>query len=47
MKLEWFNFKTFNVTEYDHYEKVENGDLNWIIPKKFVAFSSPSGKKKD
>jgi cell division cycle 14 len=47
MKLGWFDFKKFNVTEYDHYEKVENGDLNWIIPNKFVAFSSPSDKKKD
>lgn len=47
MKLGWFDFKKFNVTEYDHYEKVENGDLNWIIPNKFIAFSSPSDKKKD
>ena len=23
------------------YENVENGDLNWILPKKFVAFSGP------
>ena len=22
MKLGWFDFKKFNVTEYDHYEKV-------------------------
>jgi cell division cycle 14 len=26
---------------------VENGDLNWIIPNKFVAFSSPSDDKFD
>ena len=47
MKLGWFNFKTFNLTEYEHYERVENGDLNWIIPNKFIAFSSPSSKKID
>lgn len=27
--------------EYEHYEKVENGDLNWIIPGKFMAFMGP------
>jgi len=47
MKLEWFNLKTFNLKEYEHYEKVENGDLNWIIPGKFVAFSGPSGQPRD
>lgn len=43
----WFNYKTFNLAEYEHYEKIENGDLNWIIPNKFVAFSSPSDKPVD
>ena len=47
MKLGWFDFKKFNIAEYEHYERVENGDINWIIPGKFAAFSSPSGKKKD
>lgn len=47
MKLGWFNFKKFNITEYQHYQQVENGDLNWIIPGKFVAFSSPYDKKQD
>ena len=37
----WYNFKLFNVKEYEHYEKVENGDLNWIIPGKFMAFMGP------
>lgn len=41
IKLGWFNYKKFNLTEYEHYERVQNGDLNWIIPNKFVAFSSP------
>ena len=27
--------------EYEYYERVENGDLNWIIPGKFVAFMGP------
>lgn len=30
----------FDVTEYEYYEKVENGDWNWITPN-FIAFASP------
>ncbi len=41
IKLGWYDFNTFDAQEYDYYEKVENGDLNWIIPKKFVAFMGP------
>ena len=41
MRLNWYNYNTFDVQEYQHYEKVENGDLNWIVPGKFVAFSGP------
>ena len=41
VKFGWYDFKTFNVKEYEYYEKVENGDLNWIIPGKFVAFMGP------
>jgi cell division cycle 14 len=39
--LGWYNYEKFDVQEYQHYEKVENGDLNWILPGKFVAFSGP------
>lgn len=41
MKLRWYDPARFNVADYQYYEKVENGDLNWIIPGKFVAFSTP------
>ena len=40
----WYDYQTFNVKEYEHYEKVENGDLNWIIPGKFLAFMGPVDK---
>ncbi|PCH41175.1 phosphotyrosine protein [Wolfiporia cocos MD-104 SS10] len=30
----------FDVEEYEHYEKVENGDWNWVTPN-FIAFASP------
>ena len=41
VKQGWYSFKNFNLKEYEYYEKVENGDLNWIIPGKFVAFMGP------
>lgn len=42
VKLGWFSLGTFNIKEYTHYEAVENGDLNWVVPGKFVAFSTPN-----
>lgn len=47
IKLKWFDVKSFNLRDYEYFEKVENGDLNWIIPGKFVAFSGPSSQSKD
>lgn len=42
----FFNFESFDVDEYEHYEKVENGDLNWVLPQKFLAFCGPHAKSK-
>ncbi|XP_061594861.1 dual specificity protein phosphatase CDC14AB isoform X2 [Cololabis saira] len=42
----FFDFESFDVDEYEHYERVENGDLNWIVPAKFLAFSGPHPKTK-
>lgn len=39
---EFFNFEDFDLAEYRKYEQIQNGDLNWIVPQKFVAFISPS-----
>ena len=41
LQLDWYNPATFNLADYQYYEKVENGDMNWIIPRKFLAFSTP------
>jgi len=35
MTLGWYGYK-----EYDYYEKVEHGDMNWIVPGKFLAFKN-------
>jgi hypothetical protein len=47
MKLEWFCFKKFDLNSYEHFEQLENGDLNWIIPDKLIGFSSPYDKGLD
>jgi cell division cycle 14 len=41
LKFKWYDFRTFNVKEYEFFERVENGDVNWIIPGKFMAFMGP------
>ena len=41
-KLSWYNRLTFNLEEYQRYESIDNGDLNWIIPGKIMAFSTPT-----
>lgn len=41
IKLKWFDVRKFNLRDYEFYERVENGDLNWIVPNKFIAFSGP------
>ncbi|XP_066586637.1 dual specificity protein phosphatase CDC14C-like isoform X2 [Prorops nasuta] len=45
-QLGFFNFEDFHVKEYEYYEQVENGDLNWIVPDKFIAFCGPHSKSK-
>jgi len=42
----YLNFSTFDVDEYEHYERVENGDFNWVVPNKFLAFSGPHNKSR-
>lgn len=41
MQFGWLNFKTFDPDEYEFYERVENGDLNWIVPEKILSFCGP------
>lgn len=37
----FFDFSSFDLKEYRFYEQVENGDLNWILYGKIVAFAGP------
>ena len=38
----WYKHDEFDPDAYEHYERVENGDFNWIVPGKFLAFSGPT-----
>ncbi|KAM3961456.1 uncharacterized protein ACR2FA_004572 [Aphomia sociella] len=40
-ELDFFNFQDFNYEEYDRLDKIQGGDLNWIVPGKFLAFIGP------
>lgn len=44
-QFNFFDWDTFDVEEYEYYEQVENGDLNWIIQDKILAFAGPSYSK--
>lgn len=46
LRLGWYDFRQFNAREYEHYEKVEHGDINWIVPGKFAACMGPVGDRR-
>ncbi|XP_036328681.1 mucin-19 isoform X2 [Rhagoletis pomonella] len=46
MKAGFFSFDDFDAEEYEYFERVENGDFNWIVPQKFIAFCGPHQKSK-
>lgn len=42
-----FNFEKFDVDTYEYFEQVEHGDLNWVLPNKFIAFAGPAANSLD
>lgn len=41
--LPWVeNLDLFDLLEYRHYEAVQHGDLNWVLPGKLLAFAGPT-----
>eukprot|EP00040_Diaphanoeca_grandis_P040038 m.261031 g.261031 ORF g.261031 m.261031 type:complete len:415 (+) comp41143_c0_seq1:196-1440(+) len=46
MVMQWLDLPGFNIAEYEHYERVEYGDLNWVLPGKFIAFAGPHNEHK-
>jgi cell division cycle 14 len=45
--LGWYEFKKFDYKQYENFHKLDIGDMNWIIPGKILALSSPTSKKND
>eukprot|EP00762_Andalucia_godoyi_P003674 ANDGO_00683.mRNA.1 putative tyrosine-protein phosphatase cdc-14 len=43
----FFDYETFDLESYSYYERVEHGDMNWVLPGKFLAFSGPSAVRTD
>lgn len=41
----FINLANFDLKSYEFFEKTQNGDINWIIPQKILAFSTPTDKK--
>jgi cell division cycle 14 len=39
--LKILDFATFDFEQYDFYERVENGDFNWVVPGFFLALATP------
>lgn len=46
LRARLFDPLQFDLRAYEFYEKVQNGDTNWIIPNKILAFSTPNQNKK-
>lgn len=41
LKLGWYDYELFDARRWEYFERVENGDMNWLIPDKILAFASP------
>jgi len=46
LAMNWLDLPNFNVEEYEYYERVENGDMNWVLPQKFISFAGPHNEQK-
>ena len=47
ISLGWYTFKHYDYKEYEFNHKLDNGDMNWIVPNRILALSSPTEKKLD
>lgn len=47
LKFGWLDFQDFDYEEYEYYERVENGDFNWIIPGKVLSFCGPHNESRE
>jgi len=47
VECHWFDWRKFDVFSYEYFGMVEEGDMNWIIPGKFMAFPEPCSQHVD
>lgn len=47
VSLGHFDFSAFSLETFQAQKLMQNGDLSWIIPGKFVAFSGPLSKRRE
>lgn len=40
-----WSYEMFALEEYEHYDQLVHGDINWIIPGKVLAFSGPQRER--
>uniref|UniRef100_K3WJ76 protein-tyrosine-phosphatase n=1 Tax=Globisporangium ultimum (strain ATCC 200006 / CBS 805.95 / DAOM BR144) TaxID=431595 RepID=K3WJ76_GLOUD len=40
-----WSLESFSLSEYEHYDQLQHGDVNWIIPGKLMAFSGPQRER--
>ena len=41
VNLGWYDYTAFGIEKFDHWKRVDTGDMTWIIPNKFIAFAGP------
>lgn len=46
VSLGHFNYNAFDPARFKSMAQLENGDLSWIVPGKFIAFSGPLSKRR-
>lgn len=46
-QLNHFDYGTFDVQKHDQLAKLEHGDVSWIVPGKFIAFSGPVAQRRE
>jgi cell division cycle 14 len=39
--MKWYDPDRFDLNDWMKYEEVEQGDMNWLIPGKLLAFATP------
>nr|CAD7602316.1 unnamed protein product [Timema genevievae] len=41
LRYGFFDFNDFDLDDYERHEKIQHGDMTWIVPEKLIAFSGP------